>query len=349
MKLGEEQINKLVGVCNGADTKSSIDAVRNVLFRCSNGILEAASTRLDQWTVYAVTQCDEWQQGLVDASHLSSLLNGKKMVDVSIHGNTMLVDDGVVKSRLSYMDASGFPEQPLIKGEWDAVPEGFIDAVKQAKHYVSKDWSRGALCGVYMGDKAVAGTDGHRLCEIACNTPVQDCVMPVSLAWSIGYGAERFMYSHKWLCFASADTTWMAKEIGQPYPDYTKGIPQDFRKIEMAPKAELLNALQGVSWVHGQSKLVKLTFDGDTLTVSRDDAGAESKSVVKLSNQVEKSEENEESFDIGFNINYITQVIRDAAGENVIINMNDEKAAVVVEGDEDEGVTMLIMPLRIFK
>jgi DNA polymerase-3 subunit beta len=132
--------------------------------------------------------------------------------------------------------------------------------------------------------------------------------------------------------------------IEGPYPNYEQVIPRDNDKRARLDKERLVGALRRmVVMASDQTHRVRLSLGDDLLRfhVSTPDVG-------EGSEQMPAAYEGDE-IDIGFNANYLLEVLRFVDSDEVEMTLKaPERAAVVMPADgEDEAFLCLVMPLRL--
>jgi DNA polymerase-3 subunit beta len=132
--------------------------------------------------------------------------------------------------------------------------------------------------------------------------------------------------------------------IEGPYPNYEQVIPKDNDKRLRADKERLTAALRRMAvMASDQTHRVRLSMKDDALKlyVSTPDVGEGSEEMMV-------SYEGE-PIDIGFNANYLLEVLRFVDSDEVEISLKaPERAALVKPGGENgEEYLCLVMPLRL--
>ena len=145
------------------------------------------------------------------------------------------------------------------------------------------------------------------------------------------------------LGFRSSDTEVFTRLIEGTYPNYEQVIPKDNDKVARVDTKSLEGAVRRMAVVASdQTHRIKLSFETDRvhLNVLTPDLG-EGHDELELDYQGE-------SLEIGFNANYLLEVLKYMPTEEVNITFKaPERAATIVPTDEDMDYLCLVMPLRL--
>lgn len=355
-----------------APPKSSLQILSNLKLSCSPERIEITATDLDQ-----SIRCSCPAEGTAD---FQVAINARKLFDIvreipdgdiSIEEDEnvlSIVSDKGFSCKVAGADVADFPEFPNVQDttDVDMLVTDFRRTVTKASFAVSKDATRSCLCGVLWeieGDRCtMVATDGHRLgrSHVLANTGITENVSVIvspktllhvsrivdsddpdaTMAVSIG---------EKYLVVGGENFTLCSKLIEGPYPDYSKVIPKSNPKSALLSRATLIDAVRRVSVLSNQkTHLVKFHFDGNTLEVMvlNRDIGGEAREVVAV-------EYDGEEHTIGFNAQYLSEILQIAQTDKVRLEMNTQiSACLILPWNEDTTAPVdtelfLIMPLRL--
>lgn len=195
-------------------------------------------------------------------------------------------------------------------------------------------------------------TDGHRLALAALelNTPhaQQEVILPrktitelvklleddpAPLSIEIRPTQAKFVF---------ANTTFETKVIDGKFPDYQKVVPQGYTKKITIDRLTLLRALQRAAILSNDK------FRGVRLMITENNL-----SVVCSNNEHEEAQEDlavsytGEPLDIGFNVNYLMDVLNNLASEDIDFAFGDANSSCVVTALDEPNFKYVVMPLRI--
>lgn len=201
--------------------------------------------------------------------------------------------------------------------------------------------------------RAVA-TDGHRLA--ICDTP-----QPISGAYvspeiiiprltvdalqrrlksDLGFVTVTVYASQ--ISFALGRDVIHAKLIDGAFPDYERVIPQNYDKSLIVSREEMLAAIKAVIPVlSANHPAIKLTIMPSDLTLS----------VAKMNGDGDAASlgvpcdwNGEESFEIGFNYKYLSNILMKCDSPKVTICLSDTSSPIKIR---DADTTFILMPMRV--
>ncbi|HSH44984.1 MAG TPA: DNA polymerase III subunit beta, partial [Longimicrobiales bacterium] len=152
--------------------------------------------------------------------------------------------------------------------------------------------------------------------------------------------------SENHLGFRRDGTRVYTRLIEGPYPNYEQVIPKDNDRIAISDKETLTRALRRMAVVASeQTHRVRLAFAGTNLRLS-----VETPDLGDAHEELEV-EYNGEPLDIGFNANYLLEVLRYMPTDEVKLSFKAPERAATVEpaGEEGAEYLCLIMPLRLLE
>lgn len=142
--------------------------------------------------------------------------------------------------------------------------------------------------------------------------------------------------------FTFNDIELLSKLIEGKFPDYQRVIPANHSKIVSLNREFLLGSLQRAAILTTDKfKGVRLTLSSGTLRVSSTNAEQE-----EASEDLEVSY-NGDPVDIGFNVQYLLDVLANLKNENIQIALQDPNASALITAAEDSEFKYVVMPMRI--
>jgi DNA polymerase-3 subunit beta len=281
---------------------------------------------------------------------------------VSTTGERFELICGKATFRLNGMPRDEFPTFPEVDFEssWTISSELISEMIERTSFAVSTEESRPILNGVLwqLGDREMrmVATNGHRLAKLTIpseggDAPHGDLIVPPKALAQVqrlfGEGDDiEVARSENHLGFRRDGTRVYTRLIEGPYPNYEQVIPKDNDRIAHADKETLTRALRRMAVVASeQTHRVRLSFTGTALRLS-----VETPDLGDAHEEVEVSFEGE-PLDIGFNANYLLEVLRFMPTDEVKLSFKaPERAATIEPTDEELGEYLcLIMPLRLLE
>ena len=127
------------------------------------------------------------------------------------------------------------------------------------------------------------------------------------------------------------------------YPNFNKVIPQQTDNVIEIDKSLFKNSLNVISKVVNQQyKGVKLTpnTNGTLHLIS-------SNTESEIGEDHIDAKYNGSDISVGFNINYLQDVINVLSGDTVFICINDQNSGCIVRDADSTSSTYVIMPMRV--
>lgn len=353
----------LAAVSASIPSKTTLPVLSNILFEAKEDGVWMSGTDLDVAVRVKV---------LADVKETGSLTApGKKLqeiarelpdepVEVTTRGDQIELKCGRSRFKLNGLPADEFPT--LAQVDFSAglgVPgKDLHSLIHHTSFAVSTEESRPILNGVLWelrdGEMKMVATNGHRLARMgvkvtATGTPSADFIVPPA---ALGQVQRLFKdddeiqvaRSDNHLGFKAASTEVYTRLIEGTYPNYEQVIPRDNDKHAIVDKKLLESAVRRMAVVASdQTHRIRLKFENDRvhLNVLTPDLG-EGHDELEIGYKGEELE-------IGFNANYLLEVLRYMPSDEVKIAFKAPERAATLEpiGDDVPEYLCLVMPLRL--
>jgi DNA polymerase-3 subunit beta len=198
----------------------------------------------------------------------------------------------------------------------------------------------------------LVATDGHRLAfaslALDADLPRQEVIVPrktvLELSKLLADSDEQVAIelSANQAAFGFGTIELVSKLIDGKFPDYTRVIPTQHKNRLQLGREPLRQALlraailsnekfRGVRWVLADGSL---------------------KIVSSNAEQEEAQEELEvkydgEALDVGFNVNYLLDVLNNVAGDEVLCSFGDSSSSALISYASEKDFKYVVMPMRI--
>ena len=210
----------------------------------------------------------------------------------------------------------------------------------------------GLLMLVEERELKVVATDGHRLAYAALKLdselPRQEVIVPrktvLELSKLLADSDEpvKIELSATQAAFSFGSVELVSKLVDGKFPDYTRVIPTQHKNVLRVERDALRQALQraailsnekfrGVRWVLGEGSLKIVSSNAE-----QEEANEELE--VKYSG---------DALDIGFNVNYLLDVLNNVAGSAVECAFGDSSSSALVSFASEKDFKYVVMPMRI--
>jgi len=210
----------------------------------------------------------------------------------------------------------------------------------------------GLLMVVEDGQLKLVATDGHRLAYAATALsgalPRQEVIVPrktvIELSKLLAESDEEVNVevSATQAAFRFGSIELVSKLIDGKFPDYTRVIPTGHKNKLQIGREALRQALQraailsnekfrGVRWV---------LSDGSLKIVSSNAEQEEAHEEVEI-------KYSGDGLDIGFNVNYLLDVLNNVSGENIECAFGDAASSALISYPTEKDFRYVVMPMRI--
>jgi DNA polymerase-3 subunit beta len=210
----------------------------------------------------------------------------------------------------------------------------------------------GLLMVVEDGSLKLVATDGHRLAyaalKLGVQLPRQEVIVPRKTVLELGKlladsdAPVKIEIAATQAAFSFGTVDLVSKLIDGKFPDYTRVIPSSHQNRLQVGREPLRQALQraailsnekfrGVRWVlaDGSLKIVSSNAEQEEAHEELD---------VKYSG---------DPLDIGFNVNYLLDVLNNVSGEEIECAFGDAASSALITYASEKDFKYVVMPMRI--
>src|SRR5262245_54055412 len=354
--------------------KSPMPLLACLLIEADKSGLRVTGSDLDVTTAVTVP-CAVKTPGkvAVSARHFNEVVRKipRGMLQLTIAGEQCEVryGDGKGWSRFPIQDAADFPRVPELKAENQIALEGDALArlITRALYAASTDATRPNLSGVFIqgGDKQIVfvATDGHRLARAsrkgafgglgkdgmivpsralsAVSRAAEEATSPVSIEIAAGRNQAGFTTQ-----VGEFKVQILARLLQGPYPNYEQVIPKNNPRELKVKRDELLEAVDIVA-SHADNVTRQVRF-----SVAEGSLGISSATELGAGEHKVAAQFQGDAMEIGYNAQYLIDILRSIESEQVLFRLNNALAAGVVEpvgglSQSEEDLLCLVMPLRL--
>jgi len=254
-----------------------------------------------------------------------------------------------------------FPQPLVQENPKDIIIPGkdFKDIISATSFAVSRDELKPALTGVlfkFTEEGLVAvSTDGHRLVRHKRKSFVSksfqgEVIIPKKfLSYMSAYLSQDevvLSIGESHLSAKIKNDIVSTRIIGEKFPDYESVIPKENNKEFKSEKDVLLGAIKRVSIFSNKSThQVAMSLSSGSCQITTEDPEKSSKAVES----VEATFEGEDLI-IGYNAEYLKDVVNHIPGKTVLIKFNTPVSAALFSPTSEKKDTenlMLLMPIRL--
>ena len=360
----EALLKPLQLVAGVVERRQTLPVLNNVLMVLSEGELAMTGTDLEVELVGRVRVDDEIQAGEITVPArkfldiVKSLPEGA-VVSFSLENQRVTIKSGRSRFTLSTLPASEFPvvedspntlsfslQQQQLKRLIDAV--SFSMAQQDVRYYLN-----GMLLEITPEFIRTVATDGHRLALCTLQTAIEGAsarqailprkgVMELVRFLADNEQPVRVLLGNNHLRAQTDDFTFTTKLVDGKFPDYERVLPRCGNNLIQAVRQELRQAFSRAAILSNEKdRGVRLILEAGQLTlVANNPEQEEAEETVTI-------DYDGAGFEIGFNVNYLVDVLNALGGEAVRVSLADANSSALVESVDSADAVYVVMPMRL--
>lgn len=354
------------------ERRNTIPILSNVLIEAdSNGMLKIMATDLDLQVVESLSAVSVEAAGAITVSaHLlfdiARKLPDGSQVSMETADNRMTVKAGRSRFSLPTLPRDDFPT--IVEGDlptsFELPAKKLAELIDRTRFAISTEETRYYLNGIFLhvaeDEEPVlkaAATDGHRLARFTLPRPegaegMPDVIVPRKAVAelrklleealdgnvSIELSASKIRFSMG----GEGGVVLTSKLIDGTFPDYSRVIPTGNDKLLKVDPRSLYDGVDRVATIATEkTRAVKMGLDQDrvTLSVSSPDNGTAAEEVP--------ADYSAEGFEIGFNANYLKDILGQIEGDSVELHLADPGAPTLIRQNDKSQALYVLMPMRV--
>lgn len=359
----DQILDPLQSVCGIVEKRHTLPILSNVLIEKTTDVLTLLATDMEiQIKTTTPGVASEPLALTVAARKLQDILRAlpeNAEISLTLDDKRLQVKAGRSRFNLQTLPADEFPRlllssaaqtrltlsQKLFKRLLALVQ--YAMAVQDIRYYLN-----GLLLVVRGKEICVVGTDGHRLAYVkealAEELPSIEVILPrktvLELTRQLNDVDEPLTIdlAPTQAQFHFGNIEFVSKLIDGKFPDYERVIPQAHDKVVRISRQTLMQSLQRVKILTNEKTPgVRLLFAANVLRITGNNTERE-----------EAQEEIEIDFqhapiDMGFNVNYLLDVLNNVAGDEIDIHLSDAASSAMFQLPENSNFKYVVMPMRI--
>ena len=346
-------------------TRSTLPILENYLFDLTNDSLKVTATDLEVSLSTTVRVKGEGNGKLaVQAKRLMETIRALPNVEIrfSMDSGTKKLSMKTKSGEYTLAGESSEDYPTIALPKTDSVlsidRDTITRLVNQSLFATSTDELRPAMMGVLFqirkNEIRAVSTDGHRLvrmnAKVESSKEEKDIIIPSKALNILTKSLEEencaIAVDESQAVFTFGETVLVTRLIGERYPNYESVIPTDNDKKLLVKRNDMLAAVRRIAlYASSTTHQVRLSLKKNGLTVSAEDVdfGNEAKETLDC-------EYSSENMDIGFNGNYVIDVLSHLDAEECVFELSTPTRAGIVhpaKQRDGEDLLMLIMPVRL--
>jgi len=354
------------------ERRNTIPILSNVLIEASgDGTLRITATDLDLQVVETMAAVSVDDGGAVTVSaHLlfdiARKLPEGSQVSLETAENRMTVKAGRSRFQLPTLPRDDFPV--IIEGDlptsFELPAKQLAELIDRTRFAISTEETRYYLNGIFLhvaeDDKPVlkaAATDGHRLARFTLERPEGAQGMPDVIVPRKAVGELRKLLEEasdasvqidlsaskiRFTLAGEGGVVLTSKLIDGTFPDYSRVIPTGNDKLlRLDPKSFYEGVDRVATIATEKTRAVKMGVDRDkvTLSVTSPDNGTAAEELA--------GDYTSEPLEIGFNANYLKDILHQIDGDTVELHLADPGAPTLIRQSEKSPALYVLMPMRV--
>lgn len=359
----ETFLKPLNQVFGAVEKKQTMPALANLLIKASNNELVITATDLEIELVASIqTAIDTEGETTIPARKLLDIVKAlpeESNIKLEVTNERATIRSGKSRFTLSTLTAADFPSLDEINNS-----KTFQLAQKDLKRMIDKTafamanqdvryYLNGLMLEVSSNQIRSVATDGHRLALSTLKASVdtesqQQIIVPRKGVMELGRLLEQsdeqasIQISANHIRVSLPDLRFTSKLIDGRFPDYNRVIPQGGDMEMLVNCAAFRQSLQRASILSNEKyRGIRLTFNSDLLKIQAHNPEQE-EAEEELQVQYNGSD-----MEIGFNVNYLVDVLNNVSGDDVSVIFKDSNSSALMKEVGSDEVLYVVMPMRL--
>lgn len=362
-------LKSLSHVQSVVERRNTIPILSNVLIEADeSGAVKLTATDLDLQVVetLAANKVDTPGATTVSAHTLFEIarkLPEGSEVQMNAADDRMAVNAGRARFSLATLPRDDFPmiAEGDLPTSFELPAASLMQIIDKTRFAISTEETRYYLNGIFFhvtddGEPVLkaAATDGHRLARVTLPRPagaegMPDIIVPRKTIGEIrklldesGDTNIQIDLSASKIRFTFDNAILTSKLIDGTFPDYNRVIPTGNDKLlKIDPQAFFQGVDRVATIATEKTRAVKMALDTDkiTLSVTSPENGTAAEEV--------SGEYKSDGFEIGFNANYLKDILNEIDSDIVELHLADASAPTLIRENDKSPALYVLMPMRV--
>ncbi|NLR71339.1 DNA polymerase III subunit beta [Novosphingobium sp. ERN07] len=354
------------------ERRNTIPILSNVLIEASpDSTVRLMATDLDLQIVETMAAVSVEGPGAITVSaHLlfdiARKLQDGSQVSLETSDNRMIVKAGRSRFQLPTLPRDDFPV--IVEGDlptsFEVPARTLAELIDRTRFAISTEETRYYLNGIFLhvSDEAqpvlkAAATDGHRLARFTIARPdgaegMPDVIVPRKCVGELRKLLEEVLDSAVLIDLSASKVRFTlggengvvltSKLIDGTFPDYSRVIPTGNDKLLKLDPRSFFEGVDRVATIATEkTRAVKMALENDrvTLSVTSPDNGTAAEELP--------ADYSSAGFEIGFNANYLKDILSQIDGDTVELHLADAGAPTLIRKDDKSAALYVLMPMRV--
>lgn len=351
------------------ERRNTIPILSNVLIEAApDNTLRVMATDLDLQVVETMAAVSVETPGAITVSaHLlfdiARKLPDGSQVSLETADNRMTVKAGRSRFSLPTLPRDDFPV--IVEGELPTsfeLPAATLgQLIDRTRFAISTEETRYYLNGIFLHvsdeELRAAATDGHRLARFTLPRPdgaegMPDVIVPRKCVAELRKLLEESLDTNVEIDLSASKIRFTlggengvvltSKLIDGTFPDYSRVIPTGNDKLLRLDPRSFYEGVDRVATIATEkTRAVKMALEVDrvTLSVTSPDNGTAAEELP--------ADYRADGFEIGFNANYLKDILGQIEGDTVELHLADAGAPTLIRQDDKSPALYVLMPMRV--
>lgn len=351
------------------ERRNTIPILSNVLIEASSdGTVRVMATDLDLQVVESLGAVVVETAGAITVSaHLlfdiARKLPDGSQVSLDAAENRMTVKAGRSRFSLPTLPRDDFPmiAEGDLPTSFELPAATLAQLIDRTRFAISTEETRYYLNGIFFhvtdDELRAAATDGHRLARYTLAKPdgadgMPDVIVPRKCVAELRKLLEETHGTNVLIDLSASKVRFTlggengvvltSKLIDGTFPDYSRVIPTGNDKILRLDPRSFWEGVDRVATIATEkTRAVKMALEPDrvTLSVTSPDNGTAAEEVP--------ADYKAAGFEIGFNANYLKDILGQIEGDTVELHLADAGAPTLIRKDDQSPALYVLMPMRV--
>lgn len=360
----EKLLKPLQQVVGVVERRQTLPVLSNVLIVVDGDTLTLTGTDVEVELLARIGLEQSYPHGeiTVPAKKLLDIcksLPDESLIQFSVGDQKLMIKSGRSRFTLATLPANEFPNLEDAVGQLSfSMNQGYLKSVidRTAFAMAQQDvrfYLNGMLFEVSTNLLRAVSTDGHRLalCKADIQCEVEAPFQAIVPRKGVQELAKLFndvdadiavSLSANHIRVESADLRFTSKLIDGKFPDYERVLPKLGDKTILGDKTEMRQCFSRVSILSNEKyRGVRLRLVSGSLTAAANNPEQEeAEEVINVDYQGAELE-------IGFNVNYLVDVLNVIRSDTVKIQLADSNSSALITDAEDDSASYVVMPMRL--
>lgn len=360
----DQFLTPLQSVCGIVEKRHTLPILSNVLIEKTGEKLMLLATDIEmQIRTSTPSSGTETASVTVAARKLQDILRSlpeSAEVSLGLDDRRLQLKAGKSRFNLQTLPAEDFPRMAVATGSattFKLTQRQFKRQLALVQYAMAQQdiryYLNGLLLVAHNGELKLVATDGHRLAYASeeIGSQIQDrvevilprkTVLELSRQLADNDEALEITLMPTQARFSFGDVEFVSKLIDGKFPDYERVIPQNQNKTISLDRALLQHSLQRAAILTNEKfRGVRLVLSPGSLKILSTNAeNEEAQEEIEI-------EYSGEDLDVGFNVNYLLDVLNNISAEVIELRLADSNSSALMMLPDNPHFKYVVMPMRI--